>query len=582
MDPKELAPISAWARNSERRPHPRVWRRAVAPVLAWGTIVIAIGFEAGLTVADVEPADRPVDPRTFVDHDAYPPIPQPAEHEADLYKYYVRYGFVQPLADALDLPGAILHLAGAENEAANINDFDEAPNSSWFTNRNHFRAVPVEEIRVGPGNCRRPVAPFTITAMKKSGVNAGFNIKDAAGEDWVVKLDPPGYPQIASGADVVVSRLLYAAGYNVPHDVALIFTRAELGIDPELAAGKDGEPPVTVQDLDQVLDHGDQPPADGRYFALASLILSGTSLGHVDMARRRADDPNDWYNHRNRRELRGLLILAAWFNSWDVKDHQSLEMFETQTDSLGAIRHYLIDFGATLGAAAEGPKRLKEAYEFVFDPGWIARRWITFGFIQEPWREAAQATGIPSVGNFAAEDFDPDDFRPTIPHLAFQELTPADGYWGAKVVASFSDAQIAAAVEAAGYEDPRAAAYITAALELRRNAIAKTWFDRVAPIDFLRVENGQLVFNDLAVDLGLEAPRSYEVEIAALAGDGAPPEPQVVAADGLDLSRLGPELTALRVVIGIEGSAARPTTAELHKQEGQEGKWRITRVRHGR
>jgi hypothetical protein len=553
-------------------------QQAARSVLARTLALIALIAVGSGIVAASEAPDRPVDPTTFVDHDAHPPIPEPAEHEANLYRYYIRYGFVQSVADALDLPGAILDLAGAENEAANINDFDEVPNSSWFTNRNHFRAVPVEEIRVGPGTCMRPVTPWTIESMKTRGVNAGFNIEDAAGERWVVKLDPPGYPQIGSGADVIVSRLLHAAGYFVPHDVAVTFRREDLAINPELAAGKDGNPPITQEHLDLVLNHDGQAPEDGRYFALASLFLPGKAVGHLDMAKKRPDDPNDWYNHRNRRELRGLRILAAWVNSWDVKDHQSMEMFEARTDSLGSIRHYLLDFGATLGGAAEGPKRLKEAYEFAFDPGWIGRRWITLGFIQEPWRKAPQATGIPSVGNFAAQDFDPDDFRPTVPHLAFQEMTAADGYWGAKLTASFSDEQIATAVDAVGYEDEQATAYMTAALIQRRDAIAKLWFDRVAPLDFLRVENGRLVFNDLAVDIGLEPPRAYTLELDALEGAGATQETLTIDGTGLDLARLAPELQAFRLVLGIADNDALPTTAELRKQEG---KWRVTRVRHG-
>jgi len=588
MDPKEPRPTSASARSSDRRRAAgREW-----PPAAWFALVCALlGLTIGprligprligprLAVADDMPAARPVDPETFVDHDAHPPIPEPAPYEANLYRYYVRYGFVQPLADALDLPGAILDLAGAENEAANVNQFDEVPNSSWFTNRNHFRAVPVEEIRNGPGNCRRPLPPWIIKSAKASGVNPGFNIEDAAGERWVIKLDPPGYPQIGSGAEVVASRLLHAAGYHVPHDVAVVFGHDDLVIDPELAAGKEGADPFTQEELDRILDRGGVPPEDGRYFALASLFLPGKPIGHTEMAHRRADDPNDWYSHRRRRELRGLAILSAWLNSWDVKDHQSLEMFEARYDTLGSIRHYLLDFGATLGAAAEGPKRLRTAYEFAFDPGWIGRRWVTLGFIEEPWRSAPQETGIPSVGNFAAEEFDPDDFRPTLPHLAFQELSAADGYWGAKVVASFSDAQIAAAVEAAAYEDPRASTYITGALVKRRDAIARVWFDRVAPLDFLQVMDGSLVFNDLEVDLGLAAPRSYEVRAAAVTGTGAGPEPLVISSAGLDLTALAPdpELDALQLVISIAGSEALPTVVELRKHGGL---WRVVRVRH--
>ncbi|HWN83039.1 MAG TPA: hypothetical protein VNM87_13150 [Candidatus Udaeobacter sp.] len=530
-------------------------------------------------------AARPLDPGTFVDHDAYPPIPEPAPSESDLIRFYVRDGLVRPFADALDLPGALIDLAGdAQQAPANVNRFDEVPNTSWFTNRNHFRAVPVEEILIGPGHCKHPEPPWTIKSIKKGGVNPGFQIKDATGTRWVVKLDPPGYPQIGSGAEVIVSRLLWAAGYNVPHDAAVTFVRDELVLDPELEQGKDGEPPFTKADLDRLLAKGCRA-VDGRYYALASLFLPGKPLGNTRIAKPRPDDPNDWYTHRRRMELRGLRILAAWLNHWDTKEQQTLDMFETRSDadSLGYVAHYMIDVGATLGAAAEGPKRLKTCYEFAIDPGWIGRRFASLGFVTEPWRRAQQETQIPSVGNFQAEGFDPDDFRPILPHLAFQECTAREGYWGAKLVASFSDAQIRAAVEAAGYEDPRATAYVIDALQKRRDVIVRTWFGRVAPLDFFQVAGGELRFHDLAIDRGLTGPRRYAVRVDPL------PDPEGKSADlaadpfeidhpRIDLSRFERGLGAVRLTIGIVGEKARAVQVEIERSGNG---WQITQVRHG-
>jgi hypothetical protein len=54
-------------------------------------------------------------------------------------------------------------------------------------------------------------------------------------------------------------------------------------------------------------------------------------------------------------------------------------------------------------------------------------------------------------------------------------MTDRDGYWGAKIVASFSDEQIAAAV--AKYEDPRARDYVVRTLT-RRDKIVRHWFER--------------------------------------------------------------------------------------------------------
>src|SRR5262249_7194296 len=103
--------------------------------------------------------------------------------------------------------------------------------------------------------------------------------------------------------------------------------------------------------------------------------------------------------------------------------------------------------------------------------------------------------------------------RPLLPYQPFRERTQRDEYWGAKLVASFSDAQIAAAIDAAGYEDPRAQPFLLRTLIERRNKVMRYWFERVAPLDFFAIEAGELTFRDLAVDRGLEAPRAYEVRV---------------------------------------------------------------------
>jgi hypothetical protein len=582
MDLKAPRPTSSSASSSER-----------GGILGCGRVVVAVAFGAALGGAVSNPAAadggeppagesqaaaaRAIDPSTFVDHDAYPPIPEPAFVETDLNRFYVSNGFVQPLADALDLPGAILDLAGAgQQESANVNEFDEVPNTSWFTNRNHFRAVPVEDILLGPGHGLHPETPWKITKIKQTGATPGFQIKDAAGKRWVVKLDPPAYAQIGSGADVVVSRLLYAAGYNVPHDEAITFRREDLNLDPELVAGKDGQRPFTAADLDVLVGAGARSE-DGRYYGLASLFLP-KPIGNAQLGKLRQDDPNDWYTHRRHRELRGLRILAAWLNDWDTKDQQTLDSFQTTSDSLGHVEHYLIDLGGALGATTDGPKRLKTGYEYAFDPGWIARRIATLGFITEPWRSARQVTEIPAVGSFQADNFNPDDYRPMMPHLAFQECTAREAYWGAKIVASFSDAQIAAAVSAAGYEDPRASAYLVDALKKRRDAIARLWFGRVAPLDFFQVRGGRLDFRDLAVDRDLCGPHRYTVRVEPLTETQAKPESFAIASPTNDLTRFDSGAPAVRLTLGIAGENALPTQVEIRKSSAG---WQVTRVRHG-
>jgi hypothetical protein len=402
----------------------------------------------------------------------------------------------------------------------------------------------------------------------------GFQIEDAKGKKWLVKLDPRGYPQLGSGADMVSRTLMHAAGYNVPHNSPVRFRRTELTIDPDLVKGTKGEH-FTEADLDSVLAQG-AVFGDGSYSAYASLFLSGHVLGAPSMDRRRPGDANDWYFHPNRRELRGLYVLVSWIGDWDSKDHQWLDMFVETRDSLGYVKHYLLDVGSSLGAGARGPKGHRSGYEYSLDLGWSARRLVTLGFVTEPWRRAKQETGIPSVGNFEAETFKPEDFKSRLPHPGFRAMTDRDAYWGAKIVASFSDAQIAAAVDAAKYEDPRAREYLVRSLIARRDKIAKHWFGRVAPLDFFRVQGGGLRFHDLAVDIGLENARSYVVEIES--EGGGPGKRFSFTKTELPLQDLGANASRLFLAISVEGNKAKPAHVELTRKDNG---WVVTRVRHG-
>ncbi len=517
---------------------------------------------------------------TWVDHDREP-IQKPRNWEPNYWGLQAHQGLFAPISHLFDIPDKLLWVArrlgaNTRREAVNVNAFDEVPNSSWFTNRNHWRAVPVAELRLGPDSVFVPAKPWTIKHAKQGGWSAGFQIKDAAGNKWLVKLDPRGYPQLGSGADVVARTLIHAAGYNVPHNTPVRFQRADLTIDPDLLRGTKGEQ-FTEAELDSVLVNGAVFP-DGSYSASASLFLKGKALGAPSMRRLRPGDSNDWYSHGNRRELRGLYALCAWINDWDTKDHQFLDMFVETRDSLGHVEHYLLDVGSSFGAAARGPKHLPAGYENAFDLAWTGRRLVTLGFVQEPWRRARQETGIPSVGNYESVVFRSQDFKQEMPQPAFREMTDRDGYWGAKIVASFSNEQIAAAVEAAGYEDPRAREFMELNLIVRRDKIARHWFGRVAPLDFFVVEDGVLRFRDLAVDTRLAGARSYDVEVVSAHGGDRGDKHVELKTSEFSLLRFETGVSRLSLDISIVGNQAKPAHVELTRKDNV---WSVTRVRHG-
>ncbi|MDH3197714.1 MAG: hypothetical protein OEO21_05685 [Candidatus Krumholzibacteria bacterium] len=408
--------------------------------------------------------------------------------------------------------------------ADNVNALDEVPNSTWFTNRIGLFAMTPRACAEGPGG-EAPArgAPWTVVSAKTQGVTPGFNVRDARGDVYVIKFDPPGYLGMTTAAGVASNRILYAAGYNVPVDHVVTFARATIVVAPEakIRDATGAKRPMTEADVDTILARVERLPG-GTYLALASKFLPGEPLGPFPYLGRRKDDSNDRVDHENRRELRGLYVLAAWINHFDTKQQNSLDMY-VEEGGARFVKHYLIDFASTLGASANylSPRF---GYEFNLDMIAVLRRSLTLGLVEDRWRKRTRDPGLTEVGYFDSERFEPGKFRPLQPNHAFANTTDRDGYWGAKIVAAFRDAHIDAIVAEAGYRDARAAALVARVLRENRDAIARHFFDRVPPLDFFVVRGERLVFRDLGADYAVYPgthPR-YRARAAAAAADRKP------------------------------------------------------------
>ena len=261
---------------------------------------------------------------------------------------------------------------------------------------------------------------------------------------------------------------------------------------------------------------------DGRWVALASKFLSGKPLGPAPQHGRRKDDPNDRVNHENRRELRGLYAIAAWINHFDLKQHQTLDMY-VEDGGRRYVEHNLLDFASTLGAGAgvTGPVR-RYGYEFGFDLGAITSRTVTLGFREDRWRRLERDHGFSEVGYFEWKEFKPDVFRTLQPNWWFANRTPRDNYWGAKIVGAFRDEHIDAIVDAGQYIEPGAAAYVKKALRIRRDTIVRFFFDQTPPLDFFRPDGAALVFEDLGLRYEVYDARHHAVPVPVRPGQRRP------------------------------------------------------------
>lgn len=399
-----------------------------------------------------------------------PPRPRDVSNIYDIFDN----SLVRPATRVLDVARIGRDATGRRREAANVDAADEVQlPSTWWQPRVGYHPVTVRQMRTGPGSGDGPaLGVWTVTKAKTQGVTAGFQIHDARGDKFLVKLDPRGFPDLPSGADIIGARLMWAAGYNVPDD-AIGYVRPEsLAIDhgATFTDAHGHKRPMTRSWLDAMLAGADRRP-DGRYRCITSRLLSGKPLGPFAYAGRRADDPEDRVPHELRRELRGLWAMCAWLNHADSRGPNTLDMWVTD-GGRSFVRHYLIDFSAVLGAGPRGPRWIGTGTEYYVDFGVMSRELATAGLAPFRW-EAAHASDIPGVGGIDADHFDPGGWRPDYPNPAFDERTARDVRWGVRIVAAFTDEQIRAAVAMADYSDPRAAQAITDLLVRRRDALAR-------------------------------------------------------------------------------------------------------------
>ncbi|MCB9067800.1 MAG: hypothetical protein H6629_08345 [Calditrichae bacterium] len=391
-------------------------------------------------------------------------------------------------------------------EAMNVDAFDEVYNSSWFTNRNGLAQMNIADFSRGPDQSSGPDTGnvWTIVAAKTQGVTPGFNIRDSRDQQYVIKFDPAGYPELATGAEVVSTKLFHAAGFNVPENYLVKFDPAILRIGNEVKfTDKQGQKRfMNEDDLAKILAKIQKLP-NGRIRAVASKYLPGKPMGAFFYTGIRKDDLNDVIPHQHRRELRGLRWIAGWLNHFDTKANNSLDMY----DPAGYVKHYLIDFGSTLGSQGNEPMPPEIGREGIVDPPQVAKVIGTLGIYKRPWERDIEIK-YPSIGYFVSADFRPEKYKYIMPNPAFGNATNRDSYWGAKIVMSFTDEQIRSAVAQGQYSNPEAAEYLAKIIIERRDIVGKYWFDRMAPLDRFALQQNSdgaqmLHFDDLAIDTRL-------------------------------------------------------------------------------
>jgi hypothetical protein len=434
----------------------------------------------------------------------------------------------RPLAESL---GVI-----AQTEAANVNSFDEVPDSAWFTNRPSSRPVSIEELRLGACAPAQILEPDTaadgswvIDKGKANGSTAGFRVSIPGKGKYLFKAEEPDQPERPSAASVIGAAVYGTAGFNTSCEQIVYFKPSLLTLTPGLRSKGNFSAPTDFdrQALDKVL--ADCPHRDGLVRMQASAWLPGYLIGAFRYEGTRGDDPSDVVAHQNRRELRGGRLLAAWIDHHDAREQNTMDSWIAESkdppdSSPGRVVHYYLDTSECLGSEwqwDEVSRRLGHSY--IVDWGDLAADFVTLGIPVRPWDRVKHQPGLEIFGYFDVENFDPEGWKNEYANPAFSRMTERDGAWMARVLARFTPAMVKTLAEMGQFTNPAWTAYLAEVLEGRLERILNRYLTRLSPIAELHVEGTEKLCGiDVAEARAVREPDRFQYGARLVGGGEAP------------------------------------------------------------
>lgn len=513
-------------------------------------------------------------------------IPKPRTVDTGYLYDWIDGTLFQQVRKGLDIPGHFKRSGRGGKESINVNTFDLVPDSSWFTNRAGSRPLTAEEIARGPNSGSGPKpGKLTVLRGKNIGATPGFWVRDEAGDTYILKFDPPGNPEMASGAEVIATRFFWAVGYNVPENFIFRFRREwlEIGEGATFTNDQNKKEQMTEAHLELILSK--VAGSGGSYRALASKLIKGSPLGGFTFSGRRKDDPNDIIPHELRRDVRALRVFSAWTEHNDIRVGNTLDMY-VEEDGRRFVKHYLIDFGSTFGSDTIGVNEPEVGREYRFDTKEAAKVFFTGGVYKPKWRrESYDPVFSPAVGRYSAKGFRPHRWKQNFPLNAFGAMTDRDGFWAARIVASFTPEQILAIVRTAEFSDPADTEYLATQIVARQRLIVQHYAQRTAGIGDFRIADGgrAIEFTDYRRLFPTESPGPSTFEYSVEKAEGANGISLRGKTDGRRLTiddriaALGEDGDILKIEIGRTGEDRR---ARLYVFKESEGGFAIAGIVH--
>jgi hypothetical protein len=449
----------------------------------------------------------------------------PAPYDGTLYWDGAEQMVLRPLAEALGIVRG--------REAVDVNSVDEVPDSSWFTNRLGVRPMTLDELRANA--CPKdkvldpdaaPDGTWLIDKGKTFGSSPGFRIRVPGKGKYLVKVEAHG-PERQVASTVIGEAVYYAAGYNASCEQALWVRPSVFKLAPGLESRKGNFGDLYAFDQ-AALDELERTSTmrNGLLRVSASSWVPGYALGQFRFEGTRDDDPNDVIPHENRRELRGMRLLAAWIGNVDCREGNSFDTWIADggapDSSPGHVVHYQIGTSAALGnvwGSDELSRRL--GYSYLLDWNDIATDFVTFGATLRPYETVRKVPGQGIFGYYNVADFDPDRWKNEYPNPAFDRMTERDAAWMARIMARFTPEMVRTLAEMGKLSEPANTAYLEEVLSGRLQKILERYLTRLAPLTDWHVEGSDWLCGiDLAEWRGLRSPEAFRYS-ARLLGPGA-------------------------------------------------------------
>jgi len=424
----------------------------------------------------------------------------------------------------LDVAHKFRKVSGKKKESINVNILDQVPDSSWFTNRISTQDFSIEEIKRGSNVNPKPKSGKLIVLRGKTvGATPGFWVRDENGQTFILKFDPKDFPELASGAEMIATKMFWAFGFNVPENHIFHFRREDLEISEEaqVTGEKNKKRGMTEADLDLILSKIARQ-SDGQYRSLASRLIDGSPLGGITFSGRRKDDPNDIIPHEIRRDVRALKVFGAWTEHNDLRVGNTFDVF-VEEDGRKFVRHYLIDFGSTFGSDSVQVNLPEVGREHGLDFNQAGKILLSGGLYQPPWRSKKHDPVFsPAVGRYSTKNFSPNKWKQNFPLVALGQMTDLDGFWAMQKVAAFTPEQIRAIVETAEYSKESDTEYLTRQILARQRIIVQHYANELMGIGKFNLkregDSSYLNFKDYRKQFSLDeiVNSQYEYKLQGL------------------------------------------------------------------